>query len=396
MLKKTLCAVLALTAALSLFGQAGQTPARIGSAADLDRETAELALKIRQFPGLPGKKLEVSAVSLSGQEPALGAYWKNALIGQLAGGAFTVLEPGPLRGDYQVIGEILDLGQTVRIFTRLSDRSTSAVLASWTSDLEKSPFLENLLAVSSGGASPVVRDSHEEDSRDTPLEAAINGQAIPRTIHQNDTDWFVIRPSESVIVVMETRGPVDTIMELYEGSTRLSRDDDSGGEENARISCQLEGGETYIAMVKGYSSSDTGRYEFLVRSVEPADKGREPNNTRETALAVTAGQDIEGYIASGADRDWYRFTMNSAGSVSIFTQGRTDTFLELYNAGGRKLAGDDDGGDGDNGRIIQDLEAGEYFILVRGYERSTTGEYLLRFQIRQSPAGNSDEGGHSR
>jgi hypothetical protein len=380
MLKKTLCAVLMLTAALSLFGQ---SPAQIRSPADLDGEIAELALRIRQFPDLAGKKLEVSAVSLGGQEPVLGAYWKNALIGQLVGGAFTVLEPGTLRGDYQLTGAILDLGQTVRIFTRLLDRRTSAVLASWTSDLEKSSFLENLLAVSSGGASPVARDSYEEDSRDTPLEVAINGQAIARTIHQNnDTDWFVIRPSESVMVLMETRGPMDTIMELYEGSTRLSRDDDSGEEENARISCQLEEGETYIAMVKGYSSSDTGRYEFLVRSVEPADKDREPNNTRETASAVTAGQDIEGYIAAGADRDWYRFTMNSAGRVSILTQGRTDTFLELYNAGGRKLAEDDDGGGDDNGRIMQDLEAGDYFVLVRGYERSTTGEYLLRIQIR--------------
>ncbi|MDR1308249.1 MAG: hypothetical protein LBK74_11840 [Treponema sp.] len=268
MLKKTACAVLALTAALALFGQgSGQTPAQIRSPADLDRETAGLALRIRQFPGLAGKKLEVSGVSFGGQEPALGAYWKNALIGQLAGGAFTVLEPGLLRGDYRLTGEAVDLGQTIRIFTRLSDRGTSAILASWTSDLEKSPFLENLLAVSSIGSSPVTaRDPHEEDSRETPLEATINGQAIVRTIHRNDTDWFVIHPSESGTVIMETRGPVDTLMELYEGSTRLSQDDDSGEGGNARISCRLEGGKTYIVMVKGYSSGDTGRYEFLVRS----------------------------------------------------------------------------------------------------------------------------------
>jgi hypothetical protein len=387
MLQKRLriAAVFFLLSAFSIFSQ---TP--VQSLADLDRESAGTAARIKQYPA-GGKAIEVSSFSSSGMESPLGNYWRQNLLGLLAGsGNFTILAPGSnVRGDYVLSGEIIDLGQTVRIFTRLTDRNNSTVLESWSNDLGKTPFLEGLLAVPDGSAA-VARDSYEEDSRENPVEAPVNGPAISRTLHRGDNDWFTVRTEESALVVLESSGAVDTMMELYEGGNRLASDDDSGEGENARISYQLNAGISYLVMIKAYSSGETGRYEFSARIVELPDGALEPNNTRESAVSIEPGRDIEAYL-SRSDQDWYSFNLQGPSRVSIFTRGGTDTRLELYDAGGRQAATDDDSGAAENARITRSLEGGTYFVLVGADDRNTAGIYTLHITVRGNSAGDSYE-----
>jgi hypothetical protein len=377
-----IAAVLLLLPTVQIFSQ---TP--VQSIADLDRESAETAARIKQYPA-GGKTIEVSAFVSSEMESPLGNYWRQSILGLLAGsGTFTVLAPNStVRGDYVLSGEIIDLGQTVRIFTRIIDRNSSTVLGSWSSDLGKTPFLEGLLAAPDGSVY-VARDSYEEDTRENPVEAIINGPAISRTLHREDTDWFAVRTEESALVVFETTGSVDTVMELYDERNRLAYDDDGGEGENARISYQLNAGTSYVVMVKAYSSRETGRYEFSARILELPDRALEPNNTRESASSIEPGRDIEAYL-SPSDQDWYSFNLHGPARVSIATQGATDTILELYDAGSRRLAEDDDSGGGDNGRITQSLEGGTYFVQVKGYDRNTTGIYTLHFTARENTTGD--------
>jgi hypothetical protein len=245
--------------------------------------------------------------------------------------------------------------------------------------------MEGLLAIPSGGGSgPVSPDAWETDSRENPVEIAAGGDELQRTIHSGDRDWFVIRPAENALYILETSGSLDTMMELYEGSRRLAENDDGGRGDNALISYPLEAGKIYTVMIRGYGS-DTGSYGFSVRTQEIPDRDREPNDSRGQATAVEPESVTEGFIAPG-DQDWYRFTLTEETSMIIRTRGRLDTLLALESAEA-VLARDDDSGEGENARIIRKLGSGTYYVQVRGYDRNTSGPYTLELLVRSGASG---------
>ena len=77
----------------------------------------------------------------------------------------------------------------------------------------------------------------------------------------------------------------------------------------------------------------------------------------------------------GDDVDVFRFRLCAWRTVEVATAGDTDTHGGLYDRSGQRLAGDDDGGDGGNFRLVRTLGPGVYFVRVEG-ERST-GPYAL-------------------
>ena len=384
-MKRLFALAAALMFTLPLFGQSAG-PGAVQSLADLDRESAALAAQVRQYRAAAGATLEIGPFSTGGTEPALGNYWRQNLVNQLAGSGFTVLAPGgAVRGSLLLSGEIILMGRTVRIYTRLVDRSNAAVLAAWTSDLERSPFIDGLVLSAGGGSGgggsggTALPDIYEVDSRENPVEITAGGDEVQRTIHsRDDRDWFVIRPEENGLYIMETSGSMDTMMELYEGSRRLAEndDDDDGESDNALISHLLEGGKSYLVMIKGYGSA-TGSYGFSVW-----------NRRQGAVVSVEAESFTEASISSGEENQ-YRFTLDEEAFVIIQTRGNLDTMMSLENDEG-VLATDDDSGDRDNARIRRRLPPGAYLVRVWGYDRGTAGPYTLELS-RTTYAGDSYE-----
>ena len=358
------------------------------SMADLDRESSVLADRIKQYMRNTGgtKSVEIAAFAFSGAETPLGNYWRQNLANLLAGTpGLTLYMPGSAgRGDYVLTGEILDLGGLVRVFTRLVNKTDFAVIASWSSDLEKTPFLESLFSnPSSSRGYAVLRDIHEEDSRENPVPAAVGGLGISRTLHEDDRDWFLIQAERDMVASFETSGSLDTIMELYDDTGKMIAEDDDGGEEdNAKIVFPLTGGKSYIVMVRGYSG-ETGSYEFFVRESEFPDRAMEPNDTIDTAFRMGTDETITAYLGPN-DPDWYSFSVRNQCLVRILTGGRIDKQLSLYDASGRELVMIDDSEQETNARISRFLEKGSYYILVKGYGKNIVGTYRLRIRIREN------------
>ncbi|MCL1815022.1 MAG: PPC domain-containing protein [Treponema sp.] len=379
-------AVFLLFLTMPLFSQAQ-------SLAELDRESGAAAEKITQHFRGAGRtvSVEIAFFASSGIETPLGNYWRQNLISLLSGtGGFTVFSSAPnVRGDYVLSGEILDLGEIVRIYTRLSAKDNSAVLASWTNDLEKTPALANLLVTESSSRHfSVPRDAYEEDSWENPIAVIIDGQVISRTIHLDDQDWHLIRPERNMLAVMETFGPTDTVMELYDKErNRLALDDDSGEGENARIEYFLEGGKPYIAMVRGYGRSDTGPYQFSVREI-PLPPNR--NNQTQASAFPLERREVESFLTPG-DQHWYSFTLPNEARVRIYTRGRVVTLLFLNDDSGRELARSEDSeSQGGNARIIRSLESGTYYIMVQGNGRNAAGAYFLFTRIQEQTGDEYD------
>jgi hypothetical protein len=80
------------------------------------------------------------------------------------------------------------------------------------------------------------------------------------------------------------------------------------------------------------------------------------------------------------EEHWFRYQAAESGRVIVYTSGNTDTYLELYSANdtNNRIAYDDDGGGGDNARLVISVVAeNTYLFKVRGASSSTNGAYRI-------------------
>ena len=85
---------------------------------------------------------------------------------------------------------------------------------------------------------------------------------------------------------------------------------------------------------------------------------------------------LDGVLDSPDDIDYFSFTIDTEGDVTVESAGSTDTIGAIYDANGRELHRDDDGGDQQNFRITAHLPAGRYYVSVEGYG-GAVGNYSL-------------------
>ena len=107
----------------------------------------------------------------------------------------------------------------------------------------------------------------------------------------------------------------------------------------------------------------------------PPGIGQDPDNTLDGATQVDWGSSTSGSL-SERDVDYFRVTMSSAGTLTVYTTGRVDTEGAVLDSSGNILARDDDDGEGSNFRISVPVSAGIYYIRVEGWG-SATGDYTL-------------------
>jgi len=201
--------------------------------------------------------------------PPLSTYWTNQLNEELTntqGKSYSILSGG---AELLISGEIIEISNIVRIYTRLIRLSDSSITASFHSDIERNEHIIGMLYSedNSRRGSVLPRDAWESDSFENPVsyEISSNERVMNRNIHNgSDEDFFLLTPFHAGSLVAETTGNVDTYIEFYDADTMemLSEDDDGGSGYNAQMRYNVEAGKRYIVKVRGYSSGDTGNYGF--------------------------------------------------------------------------------------------------------------------------------------
>jgi hypothetical protein len=241
-------------------------------------------------------------------------------------------------------------------------------------------------------------DSYEPDSRDDPVAITMDDW-ISRTLHTNDADWFSFTPGSAGLLIAETDGDTDTVLELYRYTTLLRANDDVENNSNARIEYFVDPGVKYIIKAEGIrlagaTENDRGPYRFRI-SLEPMPNDTaEPNDTLEKATPIGLKDTITGYFLIPDDVDWYTLSVPGAGRLLVYTSGTMDTLLEVYNSRKELIAGDDDGGYQGNAKLVTGISgAGPVYIKVNAYQ-GTTGRYDLhtRFMdpVKPDPFENDD------
>ncbi|WP_419164545.1 leishmanolysin-related zinc metalloendopeptidase [Candidatus Palauibacter sp.] len=114
------------------------------------------------------------------------------------------------------------------------------------------------------------------------------------------------------------------------------------------------------------------RQAYHVTVTDPDDHG----NSIETATTVAIGDTVPGVLTT-EDEDFFEITVpRHRFPLRAFTQGNTDTYGYLLDHDGSEIASDDDSGEGRNFHITRELDAGTYYLRVRGYF-GATGSYSL-------------------
>ena len=105
-------------------------------------------------------------------------------------------------------------------------------------------------------------------------------------------------------------------------------------------------------------------------------EGDDHGDTLSEATQVALGSSTAGSLLAG-DIDYFRVTVSSLGTLVAYTTGSTDTYGSIGDDSGSVLAEDDESGERSNFLVFTSVDAGTYYIEVRGYSSSTTGNYTL-------------------
>ena len=105
-------------------------------------------------------------------------------------------------------------------------------------------------------------------------------------------------------------------------------------------------------------------------------EGDDHGDTLSGATQVALGSSTAGSLLAG-DTDYFRVTVSSLGTLVAYTTGGTDTYGSIWDGSGSVLTEDDESGERSNFLVFTSVDAGTYYIEVRGYSSSTTGNYTL-------------------
>jgi hypothetical protein len=361
-----------------------------GSLDGLDRETGRIAaLVVQKINSLPeAALLTVDARLFTFSDLPLGRYWQRALLQGLINNperAFKipaiVTGASGTRPRLTLDGEIIEVGNVVRVYTWLIDNQEAAVISGWQSDFENSDFIAGLVQSPDTSSSGVRRDNREPDSRENP--AAMNiGTPAQRTIHSGDSDYFSVSSVRRSLVTIDVDGDFDSRLELFDSQGALiDENDDYGSGYNPHIEFLAEADTPYIIRVFGYSDN-TGTYTIRTAASEFNEAEMEPNNSRGSAFAVEPNSALTGVFDSGTDAEWFSVRIpQEGGLLRVYTAGSRDTILKLWDRN-ELLAEDDDGGDGYNARIASVLVAGTYYIELTELNGSQ-GIYTLHVELSE-------------
>lgn len=198
------------------------------------------------------------------------------------------------------------------------------------------------------------------------------GQRARATMHSSDFDSYLI-----------LNGP--------DGST-IATDDDGGEEGNdAEISFRAASAGTYTLLATSFNdNARVGAYRVSLAE----ESGNFPEPGTETPIA--SGETKEGRIEAGdtrgrrgpEDRWTFQGREGQLARIDVLSENRFDSYLVLER-NGMPVDSNDDGGDGNNARLMTILPAtGTYTIVVSKFsEGGNGGRYNLVLNVSEAPAG---------
>ncbi len=222
-------------------------------------------------------------------------------------------------------------------------------------------------------------DTDTDDGRTLTSGQTLNGTRNPGT----DEDIYYINGTAGQVLTVEmwkTSGSsLDTYVYVRDPDNRVIGVDDDGGEGyNSRLVVTLQSSGRFRIHARGYSDS-TGAYAIKATLSDSSSGDDEDGHW------LSHDQTLNGTLNGNSDEDTYYFSGVSGRIVSIrmWKNGSSvDSYLELYNPQGARVAVNDDGGGDRNSWLVYTLpSSGVYRVKARSYNHASQGNYQIRLRM---------------
>ncbi len=234
--------------------------------------------------------------------------------------------------------------------------------------------------ISRGQKVPSDNSPDTDDGRTIGAGQTLSGQISP--IGDRDLYYYNGNAGQEITIEMtRSSGNVDPYLVLYRpNGTYLAYNDDGAGYPNARLVYRLPESGRYQIVARSWNNCCTGGYTIRVTT---GASGQDADDRR----WLVHNRWLRGYINPNNDEDWYYFSGIQGRIVSIRMNksgSSLDSYLELYDSRGNRIAYDDDGGGWTtrNAWLIAVLpRTGIYRVKARSFNHASSGAYDIRLRI---------------
>ena len=190
-------------------------------------------------------------------------------------------------------------------------------------------------------------------------------------LNAGEKNYYQIEVTQPGILSVTTVSSIDTYGYLYDANGKeLLSNDDSGDGSNFLLSRTILPGTYYIG-VRGYRNTTTGSYTL------------NSTFTNETLTSIGANSSTPASLSAG-EYDYYKIEVPHFGTLAVTTVSGLSTHGYLYDAKGNELLNSGYGGAGSNFLLSKIVPSGTYYVAVKGYNSSTTGNYTLNSTFTSS------------
>lgn len=217
--------------------------------------------------------------------------------------------------------------------------------------------------------------SGEADPQAINAGQSLDGRIDPAS--EDDTYTFTGAQGQVAVITMQRSdgSNLDSYIELLGPAGLVSYNDDSNGSQNSRLEVTLPQSGNYRILAHSYAHSSSGAYRISLTL------GAAPTGDGDDNRWLSFGQSLQGNISPGTDRDTYYFNAVAGRTINLRMTKRTadlDSYLELFDPSGTKVAENDDSGGDRNAWLVATLAtSGTYRIVARSYNGASSGGYTI-------------------
>ncbi|MDV2886346.1 S-layer homology domain-containing protein [Alkalihalophilus pseudofirmus] len=221
-----------------------------------------------------------------------------------------------------------------------------------------------------------------------------NGEYSGVISSSSDVDFFGFTVNEPGNLTISMPNNVDSswYITLYNSSgaqlnwTYTDRGQFVSGDKKDEIG--LSPGTYYISVGNSYNAINIP-YIFKLKFDKKGLFEQEPNDSVQTATPFSLNNEYRGNLNSSADEDYYRFSLNEPGNITMSMPNDPNSawYIYLYNSSGKELTYfNTKRGQFVTGSTSDEigLPAGTYYIRVSDSYDASKKPYLLNIQFEQS------------
>ncbi|ARU59741.1 hypothetical protein CBW65_00780 [Tumebacillus avium] len=213
------------------------------------------------------------------------------------------------------------------------------------------------------------------------------------TTSSSDQDFYKFTPGGTgTAVISLTNLPYDLDFSVLDAAGNSIGYASNGGTKDDIYTFDVIAGNTYYVQVKPNYSYSSSTYPYALKVEYPLSGGPtqaelfayEPNDTRDKAWGMLqGGVTYQAYATSQPDEDWYKFTVQDGGQVTVTLSNLPKNFdLQLYDASGSTIGWSKNSGTTTEVFTFNGLSGAVYYIHVDPYaDWSTTQPYHLRVDL---------------